>query len=190
MFILLLYMCVCIIISISRWLYVILYITPTISPTVLPSLGYSSRSPTILPSVTKNAKIQRIYINIEDESPNRFFSINHYENIQYLLNFIIAANNLDIQVGIYTTKNDWLNIMTNKIYNNQISLSTSNVYYVYPTSNISYLTYNPFSMLPLWVPKYDSASNMVDILYLCINNIYLNSYIYAYNIYCMYRYYI
>ena len=147
--------------NIYNIIYIIFLRTPTNNPTIIPSLGHYSHLPTILSTTTTNIKIQRIYINIEDESPNRYFSMKHYENIQYVLDFIIAANNLDIQVGIYTTKNDWFNIMANKMYSNQISLSTTSAYYVYPTSNITYLTYNPFSKLPLWMPKYDGESNMV-----------------------------
>jgi len=118
-----------------------------------------SSSPSHFPHA--NATVQRIFINVEDESPNRFFSANHYQNVQYLAGCIDFAVEKGIQLGVFTTRQDWYGIMADKVSRSPRSMSTRTDYYRYPTSNTSYVESNPFYHLPLWVPKYDEANNMV-----------------------------
>ena len=140
--------------------------SPTVSPTSSIPTMFVSSIPTISPSLYSPvpATIQRIFINIEDESPNRYFSANHYHNVQFLAEYVDRAVENGIQVGVFTTRQDWLGIMVDKVSHSPRSLSTRTDYYRYPTSNSSYVEYNPFYKLPLWLPKYDQQNNMVSSL--------------------------
>lgn len=137
--------------------------SPTVSPTSSIPTMFVSSIPTSSPSLYTPvpATVQRIFINLEDESPNRYFSANHYLNVQFLAEYVDRAVENGIQVGVFTTRQDWLGIMVDKVSHSPRSLSTRTDYYRYPTSNSSYVEYNPFYKLPLWLPKYDQQYNMV-----------------------------
>ena len=81
--------------------------------------------------------------------------------MQYLAGCIDFAVEKGIQLGVFTTRQDWYGIMADKVSRSPRSMSTRTDYYRYPTSNTSYVESNPFYHLPLWVPKYDEANDMV-----------------------------
>lgn len=121
---------------------------PTSTPTSIPSAVPTS-NPTSQPSRGIEYEIDQIFINVEDEVPNRYFSQNHADNVEYLSDFINAAHQMGIRLGIYTTKRDWRNVMTETVQQQD----------VYPT-NTTKLTSNPFTALPLWLPRYDSVNSL------------------------------
>jgi len=115
-----------------------------------------TRQPTQSPSVSSARPVlQRLFVCLEDEVPNRYMSNNHGENVRYLLELHQLAIAHGIQLGVYTTKNDWLNTMT------MPHPSIAKVL-VYPTNvdNTEYNAINPFSDLPLWTPRFDSVNSM------------------------------
>jgi hypothetical protein len=63
-----------------------------------------------------------------------------------------AATSLGVQLGIYTTATDWKNIFTDKL--------TDGTAVYYYNNSIGYVIDNPFSWLPLWLPRYDSTKSM------------------------------
>lgn len=66
--------------------------------------GSPTRAPTLSPSSSTVRTLQRLYVDIEDESPNRYLSEQHWENNQYLAELTNAAHRREIEVGIYTTR--------------------------------------------------------------------------------------
>lgn len=109
--------------------------------------------PTAMPTTTGNTykvQIQRLFVCFEDEVPNRYHSMDHMENVRFMQNMTAEANRQGIQVGVYTTKNDWMNTMTDKMDGQS----------VYRTSQDTHSTTNPFAHLPLWTPRFDSVNNM------------------------------
>lgn len=76
-----------------------------------------------------NYFIQRLYVSVEDESPNQYFHHDKTENINFLSDFTSYAASMGISIGIYTTYWDWMNIMDT----------------------------SAFSHLPLWIPRFDST---------------------------------
>jgi hypothetical protein len=141
---------------------------PSVSPTAMPTISGSTGSTPIT--------IQRLYVCFEDEVPNRFLSSEHHENVQFLLELLHDANMQGIQLGIYTTKNDWLNtaaditpneILVNATQTHNASHPWSNTTYIVPggqivyhVSNVTVTAHNPFSHLPLWTPRFDSRNSM------------------------------
>ena len=128
---------------------------PTIVPTGAPS-AWPTEMPTALPTqqptIENKIMLRRLFVNIEDESPNRYFAEQHYLNVRFLADLVNAANQLGVQIGIYTTRKDWFNIMADKPSRTEP--------YVFPTSNNTVEAVNPFRRLPLWLPRYDSINNM------------------------------
>jgi hypothetical protein len=119
---------------------------PTTKPTAFPTQAPSSGTHYI---------IQRLFVCIEDEVPNRYMSQKHKDNVEFLLDFDREAHMHGIQLGVFTTKNDWLNSMTDKVdgktlYPVRLSGSSSN----------NMTETNPFHNMPLWTPRYDSISSM------------------------------
>jgi len=80
------------------------------------------------------ATIGRIWIDIEDEVPSKYFSSNTDDNIQFMNEISSSLADYGIEMGIYTTKTYWENIMANVV---------------------GYGTYK------LWYPRYDETNNMV-----------------------------
>lgn len=119
------------------------------SPSTAPT-----RQPTQSPSAVRPV-IQRMFVCFEDEVPNRYMSHNHGENVMYLLELHQLAVERGVQLGVYTTKNDWLNTMT-------MPHPSIDKVLVYPTNvdNTEYNATNPFSDLPLWTPRFDSVNSM------------------------------
>ncbi|RYY89254.1 hypothetical protein EON63_01035 [archaeon] len=107
------------------------------------------------PSVwnTTNPKVllSTLYVNVEDITPNQFFSTNHTENIVFLQNFVTYARSLGIDVGIYTTVLDYVNIMTHTHTQHTRT-------YTYPTSQGMTYT-NPLASTKLWTPRYDQQND-------------------------------
>ena len=112
--------------------------TPTKTPTTAPTT--TTYTPSFVPTAnpTIGAKVWRIYINVEDSIPRRFFTNNSTKNLEYLLDLESAAWQYGIQLGIYTTLLDWYNIIED--------LQTNFV--------------NPFRDDPLWTPQFDGVYSM------------------------------
>ncbi len=112
--------------------------TPTNSPTFVPTTTTYTPSfgPTANPTI--GANVWRIYVNVEDSIPRRFFTNNSTKNLEYLLDLETAAWQYGIQLGIYTTLLDWYNIIED--------LQTNFT--------------NPFRDDPLWTPQFDGVYSM------------------------------
>jgi hypothetical protein len=103
--------------------------------------------PTALPTYINgtrrsNLGLKRIFLMVEDESPNRYFSVNNIVNQQYLTDLAFACWGRGIQLGIYTTMFYWSNIMT----------------LPYDSANPSvdrFLSNIDRDNIPLWVPRFD-----------------------------------
>jgi hypothetical protein len=106
--------------------------------------------PTKMPVVTPLVLLQRLFVCFEDEVPNRFLASEHGENVRFLLELVDEATAMGIQVGVYTTRNDWLNTVTDRI----------GPQLVYHITNTTTTDTNPFSGLPLWTPRFDSRNSM------------------------------
>lgn len=102
-----------------------------------------------------NITLQTLYINVEDNAPNYYFSYNHYENVEVLNEMrLYAEQHKGIEVGIYTTPTDWNNIMTDYLNN------TTTHPRVYNYANgTKYNETNPFAKHKLWLPRYDLITN-------------------------------
>ena len=115
-----------------------------------------STHPTALPTQSPHSTVnllQRLFVCFEDEVPNRYMSNNHGDNVQFMLDLQNEAVSHGIQLGIYTTKNDWLNSMTETV-------DKATIYYTSGNDTNSNVTVNPFNHLPLWVPRFDSINSM------------------------------
>lgn len=121
--------------------------TPSAKPTAMPT-----RAPTaqMTGSPTAGVTVKRLFVCFEDEVPNRYMSNNHFENVNFMLELQHEAVSHGVQLGIYTTKNEWLNIMT-------VNGSTT---YPLDADGSTFASINPFSDLPLWTPRFDSVNSM------------------------------
>jgi hypothetical protein len=91
----------------------------------------SSLQPT--PYFPLRATLSKIFIDIEDEVPSKYYSPTIKDNIDFIKSIIENLQLYGIEVGIYTTKTYWANVMGNiKGYGN----------------------------LKLWYPHYDNINNM------------------------------
>lgn len=148
--------------------------SPTVAPSTLPTTGPSlapSRNPSTQPTPGPTATpttspalvnrqevlVRRLYVNVEDEVPNRYFDMNAAVNVQFLADLSNEATRLGLQLGVYTTRRDWFNVMTRSLPD---TTAVNGRIPVYPLPNSSYTTQNPFSALPLWLPRYDGVQNM------------------------------
>ena len=77
--------------------------------------------------------INRIWLDIEDESPAKYYDSNAQANQQFIGEMVEAMTRLRIPIGIYTTKTYWQNIMGNN---------------------------EGYSKYPLWYPRYDGVDSM------------------------------
>lgn len=85
------------------------------------------------------ARVQTLFVNVEDNVPNRYYSNDVSDNRRYLRDLVNAAYQRGIRVGVYTTLRDWNNIMQG--------------------AGSDATTSNPFSVLPLWTPRYDQINS-------------------------------
>jgi hypothetical protein len=111
--------------------------------------------------------LQTLYLNIEDKTPSYYFTSNTGKNLLFVKEFVDYAMGKGIEIGFYTTKQDWLNIMSSiTTYNHQNSHNNDYFYdYQLPvhTSNMIPLSnlLNPFRQLKLWIPRFDSTFSML-----------------------------
>lgn len=77
--------------------------------------------------------VNRIWLDIEDESPATYYDSNPTANQQFIGEMVEAMTRLRIPIGIYTTKTYWQNIMGN---------------------------IEGYSKYPLWYPRYDGVNTM------------------------------
>jgi hypothetical protein len=68
------------------------------------------------------AAVNRVWLDIEDESPSKYFDSNVTVNLQFLEAMVAELNRRAIPVGIYTTKTYWQNIMNNTLGYSQFPL--------------------------------------------------------------------
>lgn len=57
--------------------------------------------------------INRMWIDIEDESPSKYYDPDTSVNQEFLAAMVAKLNELKVPVGIYTTKTYWTNILNN-----------------------------------------------------------------------------
>lgn len=81
----------------------------------------------------KKAYINRMWLDIEDEQPPKYFDADPAVNQAFLKDMVAELNRRHIPVGIYTTLTYWQNIMDNV------------------------LGYDEY---PLWYPRYDGEDSM------------------------------
>ena len=79
------------------------------------------------------ATVNRMWIDIEDEVPSKWFSANIQDNVDFITSMRSSLESYGIEVGIYTTKTYWKNVMGNKF---------------------------GFGSLKLWYPHYDENNSM------------------------------
>jgi len=120
--------------------------TPNALPTATPT-----RAPTAQSS-TAAVVVKRLFVCFEDEIPNRYMSNNHGENVKFMLDLQHEAVSHGVQLGIYTTKNEWLNIMTTPVNGKPV--------YPLDATASNFTSINPFKDLPLWTPRFDSTNSM------------------------------
>ena len=113
-----------------------------------PDYNYDSIPPMYNTSKS-NPVIQTIYINVEDNSPNYYFSFQHLDNHLFMADMVSYLESLNIEVGIYTTYRDWPLVMSDR-------LNRKDVYY---TSKTEFLVDNLFRRLKLWTPRYDGVQS-------------------------------
>ncbi len=77
--------------------------------------------------------VNRIWLDIEDEVPAKYYDANVVNNQDFLANMVKELNRLRIPIGIYTTKTYWQSIMGN---------------------------INGYGALPLWYPRYDNVDSL------------------------------
>lgn len=79
-------------------------------------------------------------------------SNNHGENVKFMLELQHEAVRHGVQLGIYTSKNEWLNIMTAPV--------DGQIRYPVDAAALNHTATNPFNDLPLWTPRFDSVNSM------------------------------
>jgi hypothetical protein len=75
----------------------------------------------------------RLWLDIEDEVPAKYFDSNITVNTNFLTDIVSAMNMKNIPIGIYTTKTYWTNIMGGIM---------------------------GYDIYPLWYPRYDGLNDM------------------------------
>lgn len=79
--------------------------------------------------------LQRLWLDVEDEEPPKYYDTNPEVNQQIIADLITAVQKQNIPLGMYTTKTYWQKIMGNV---------ESPIY----------------AGMPLWYPRYDGYNNM------------------------------
>lgn len=77
--------------------------------------------------------LQRMYLDIEDEVPAKYFDSDPTVNQEFLMRMVSRLEELNVPVGIYTTKTYWQNIMGNV---------------------------EGYGKYPLWYPRYDAVDSL------------------------------
>jgi hypothetical protein len=115
----------------------------------------------------RNTTVQRLFVNVEDETPNRYFNGDARVNLRFLADLANEASRHGVQLGVYTTRKDWFNVMTTATVNRTVSVDSNGRSTTTQTRAVSYLlsngtssSTNPFSALPLWLPRYDARASM------------------------------
>eukprot|EP01039_Chlorochromonas_danica_P009463 gene9463-10453_t len=98
-------------------------------------------------SSARHVLVSRLFINVEDSAPNYYFALNHSLNVQFLSEMVSYCHSKGIATGIYTTRLDWTSVMME-----------DDGSYRLPGGSTTWT--NPFAMLPLWTPRYDSLTTM------------------------------
>ena len=83
--------------------------------------------------VNNGVTVNRMYIDIEDESPSKYFDTDMDYNVNFIAELVAAIEEMNVEVAIYTTKTYWQNIMNNV---------------------------DGYSKYKLWYPRYDNVSSM------------------------------
>lgn len=78
-------------------------------------------------------KLSVLWIDIEDESPSKYYDPNPSVNQQFMSDLVGYITSMNISVGIYSTKTYWSNIMAN---------------------------IDGYGQYPLWYPRYDGTDSM------------------------------
>lgn len=74
-----------------------------------------------------------LWLDIEDEDPSKYYDVDITINQNILSEFVTTANELNVNLGIYTTKTYWTKIMGG---------------------------IEGYSQYPLWYPRYDGVNSM------------------------------
>jgi len=124
---------------------------PTVQPTALPTAPspFPSAAPTVRPTYINGTRgsslrLKRIFLMVEDDSPNRYFSVDNKINQRYLVDLAYACWLRGIQLGIYTTIFYWNNIMTLPFDKDNADADR-------------FLSGLSRDHLPLWVPRFDKT---------------------------------
>ena len=122
---------------------------PTPTPTAFPTrpTPAPTPAPTAIPTFingthNKPLPLKRIFLMVEDDSPNRYFSVDNRINQRYLTELAYACWLRGIQLGVYTTYFYWNNIMT-------LPFDKSN-----PGAD-RFLSGLKRDNIPLWAPRFD-----------------------------------
>jgi hypothetical protein len=112
---------------------------PTFSPTQHPTYSqHPTSQPTNVPGQDELI-VRRIFLIVEDESPPRYYDPDQSVNQAYFKELQYTAHSYGYQLGIYTTKRYWEELMV--------------------TVSGNALTFEREST-PLWVPRYDGLADM------------------------------
>ena len=112
---------------------------PTFSPTQSPTL---SQHPTSMPTNEPGQNtlvVRRIFLMVEDESPPRYFDPDQAVNQEYFTSLYRRAHENGYQLGVFTTKRYWEELM----------VQTDGTPLIYEREST-----------PLWIPRYDGVANM------------------------------
>lgn len=84
-------------------------------------------------SVPEGLSVNRIWIDIEDETPSKYYDADPIVNQAFIAEMVFVLEKLHVPVGIYSTKTYWENIMGNVL---------------------------GYSKYPLWYPRYDGVDSL------------------------------
>lgn len=83
--------------------------------------------------VGANATVRRVWLDIEDESPSKYYDADPAANQAFVAAVVARLQARRVPVGVYTTLTYWANIMDNAA---------------------------GYSQYPLWYPRYDGVDSM------------------------------
>lgn len=83
--------------------------------------------------ITRKLLVNRLWLDIEDEVPSKYYDSNISVNTAFLEDVVAAMKENSINIGIYTTKTYWTNIMGD---------------------------IEGYGGYPLWYPRYDGVDDM------------------------------
>lgn len=89
--------------------------------------------------------LNRLWLDIEDENPSKYYDRNTTINQNFIDELISVGKKMNIPIGIYTTRTYWTQIMNGTTnYSIHYDDDGSSDYYIYP----------------LWYPRYDHIDSM------------------------------